>query len=439
MAGYLEDRWYKAKLDPETKKPVLDSDTGKPVKTETDRHGQGKRWRVKGVPGVRDRSFEKKTDADRWLKNAETDSGRGTFIDPRDGDITLREYTETKWWPKTRYPPSSKEAVEDRVFGNILPYLGGLSLRHIGTDEVAGWVVDAERDGLAPGTVRTCWRHLSSILQSAKEAKRIPDNPCRGYSTARPPAKPKQKARRLTKVQGLAVRAALGERYEVLFDLGAGCGLRQGEAFGVSPADLDGDNLHVARQVMRIDSRLCFGPPKGGKERDVPVPDAVAESIKRSMERCPPVEVTLPWVDPDLPSLAWESRPLRTVLLLTTTYKGNAVNRSDWNVLSWKPALGAAGVIDRLPPPEGMSEAEWRKRTRGSGKNGMSRWPEARDWGFHACRHTFASTVLQAGESVVTLAQWLGHADPAFTLRTYTHFVPEAGGSGTAAMDAWLR
>jgi integrase len=46
---------------------------------------------------------------------------------------------------------------------------------------------------------------------------------------------------------------------------------------------------------------------------------------------------------------------------------------------------------------------------------------------------------LQAGESIVTLAAWLGHSDPAFTLRTYTHFMPEAGARGVAAMDRWLR
>ncbi|MEW2348469.1 hypothetical protein AB0904_12435 [Streptomyces sp. NPDC006684] len=29
--------------------------------------------------------------------------------------------------------------------------------------------------------------------------------------------------------------------------------------------------------------------------------------------------------------------------------------------------------------------------------------------------------MLEAGESIVSLAKWLGHSDPAFTLRTYTH------------------
>ncbi|MGE7434337.1 hypothetical protein [Kitasatospora sp. NPDC001175] len=46
--------------------------------------------------------------------------------------------------------------------------------------------------------------------------------------------------------------------------------------------------------------------------------------------------------------------------------------------------------------------------------------------------------MLEAGESIVSLAQWLGHSDPAFTLRTYTHFMPEAGARGLAVVDRWF-
>ncbi|WP_412180803.1 hypothetical protein [Streptomyces sp. ADMS] len=48
-------------------------------------------------------------------------------------------------------------------------------------------------------------------------------------------------------------------------------------------------------------------------------------------------------------------------------------------------------------------------------------------------RHTYASVMLEAGESIVSLAKWLGHSDPAFTLRTYTHCMPQAGARGLSA------
>ena len=40
---------------------------------------------------------------------------------------------------------------------------------------------------------------------------------------------------------------------------------------------------------------------------------------------------------------------------------------------------------------------------------------------FHVLRHTFASVALQNGVDIRTVSGMLGHADPGFTLRTYTH------------------
>ncbi|MFE3626102.1 tyrosine-type recombinase/integrase [Streptomyces goshikiensis] len=58
--------------------------------------------------------------------------------------------------------------------------------------------------------------------------------------------------------------------------------------------------------------------------------------------------------------------------------------------------------------------------------------------GFHVLRHTYASVLVEAGESIVTLARWLGHSSPTITLDHYAHFMPEAGGKGRAAIDALL-
>lgn len=58
--------------------------------------------------------------------------------------------------------------------------------------------------------------------------------------------------------------------------------------------------------------------------------------------------------------------------------------------------------------------------------------------GFHVLRHTYASIMLEAGESVVTLARWLGHSSPAITLGYYAHFMPEAGAKGRGTIDGLL-
>lgn len=97
---------------------------------------------------------------------------------------------------------------------------------------------------------------------------------------------------------------------------------------------------------------------------------------------------------------------------------GNALRANIFNDEVWKPALAAAGVIPM----------------REKGK----RWKASRKDGFHVLPHTFASVILEAGESVVTLARWLGHSSPTITLDCYAHFMPEAGGKGRAAVDALL-
>ena len=54
----------------------------------------------------------------------------------------------------------------------------------------------------------------------------------------------------------------------------------------------------------------------------------------------------------------------------------------------------------------------------------------------HALRHAYASVLLDAGESIKALSEYLGHSDPGFTLRTYTHLLPSSETRTRRAMDA---
>jgi integrase len=48
--------------------------------------------------------------------------------------------------------------------------------------------------------------------------------------------------------------------------------------------------------------------------------------------------------------------------------------------------------------------------------------------GFHTFRHTCASLLFADGKNVKQVQEWLGHADPGFTLRTYVHLMDDGLG-----------
>lgn len=49
---------------------------------------------------------------------------------------------------------------------------------------------------------------------------------------------------------------------------------------------------------------------------------------------------------------------------------------------------------------------------------------------YHVFRHTCASLLFDEGRNVKQVADWLGHADPGFTLRTYVHLLDAGIGEG---------
>lgn len=56
----------------------------------------------------------------------------------------------------------------------------------------------------------------------------------------------------------------------------------------------------------------------------------------------------------------------------------------------------------------------------------------------HALRHHYASVLLAAGESVVAVAERLGHDDATLVLTTYGHLMPDSESRTRKAIDsAW--
>ncbi|WP_327669426.1 MULTISPECIES: tyrosine-type recombinase/integrase [unclassified Streptomyces] len=405
MAGYIEDRWVKKKKDPISGK-----------RERTDRYGKGKRYKVAGIPGVRDRSFDTLDDAKTWLRRAATDEERGEFVDPRDGSVTLADYIAMHWVPGSGGVPKTRDNRERRARLHIVPYLGQLSLKGITAAELRAYIVKLGDAVDSVDYQRGILSELSSILEAAVDDKRLARNPMHSKSVRWPRA-PKERREAWPLRTALRVRDVISPRSRIAVVVGLGCGLRQGEVFGLSPEDIDYARgvLHVRRQVQAIHGKLYFALPKGAKTRTVDMPASVADELKRHIAAFPPVEVELPWGKPEA-----DGQRRKYSLLLSTRF-GNAIAVNTWNTYTWKPALAKAGII----PPQAEGAKKWQ-------------WAAAPKDGFHVLRHTYASLMLEAGESVVTLARWLGHSSPAVTLGYYAHFMPDAGSKGRAALDGLL-
>lgn len=252
-----------------------------------------------------------------------------------------------------------------------------------------------------------------------------------GQPRTAPLPKGERLARAWPRDVAFSVRDSAPPRYQLLPDLGLGCGLRQGEALGVAVEDITGSELHVQRQIIIIKGKMYFKLPKGDKTRKIPIPAALKKRIDAHVKAFPPVKVTLPWLDLDAPDEQADEPRLVTAELLTTTQPphSNPPNRHYFNAHIWKPTLGRAGLISQVE----------RKKPRKTPPNRKAPplWEPSRELGFHTCRHTYASTLLEAGENPVTVSKWLGHANTAITLKYYAHFMPGAGTRGIAALDAW--
>ncbi|MFG3050370.1 tyrosine-type recombinase/integrase [Kitasatospora sp. NPDC048239] len=422
MAGYIEDRWLTKRPDPETGK-----------RRRTALWGKGKRYRVAGIPGVRSRSFETSGDAKKWKDEASVKKSEGKFVDSRDGQVLLGDYIETTWWPSTEYPPSSRSTVRSRVWNHVIPLLGHLQLNEIDYEVLKQWRKDLLRR-VASSSAQAIWAHLNSILEAARKGRRIAENPCREHSELRPEAGEGRKAKAWARSTVDGIRDGLPEHYRVLVDLGAGLGLRQGEALGLGAEDFDWEagTVFVQRQLRHdVHGRAYYCLPKGKKTRRVPVAPRLAARIREHLAQHTPVSTTLPWQDPEEPLTEAEvkQRRPRTAHLLVVTGAGEPVGADVFNRIYWKPALESAGVIARLDLST-LPPVKWRRPKKTYG--------DTREHGYHCLRHTYASVNLGAGEAPAAVCSWMGHASLKITLEVYGHMVPGAVQRGLAAIDDWF-
>lgn len=397
----VDDLWYLSKRGP----AGPDGEQG--PRLQSKRHGRGKRWRVRWTtPDGEDKTrlFARKVDADNYDASVRADVTRGTYVDPAAGKITLRAHAAA-WLARQAADESTMQTTESRINQQILPRLGDRELLAIKPSVVQGMVRGMQADGHAPRYIQVVTALLSTLLAAAVDDELIPRNPCSAASVRLPKVE-RRKVVPWVIERVWAVADALPDRYEATVYAGYGLGLRQGEIVGLALDDVDwlGRVVHVRRQIRVVRNQLVFAPPKGDKERDVPLSGETALRLAAHVKEYPPVAVTLPWRAPD-------GKPVTVKVLFSRN--GEAIRGNWFGMCLWVPALRAAGVVKRGEPTRG--------------------------YGMHALRHTYASTLLADGVDIRALAEYLGHSDPGFTLRTYTHLMPQVEDRARVAIDRAFR
>jgi len=385
----IEDRWWKE---------VKDENGNVVGKVKTDRYGKGKRWLLRWRdPDKQPRklSYTKWKDADDKRKEIEGNMLKGSYIDPKAGQITFDKYAE-EWLAHRTSDPLTIENTKARLRRYVTgTKLGKTPLVKIRPSTVQAWIKGLT---IADSTARVVFAHVASILAAAVDDELIPRNPALSKSV-KPPKGERERITPWSSAWVAGMRDKIGERYRPLVVVGAGLGLRPGEVYGLSPDDIDWLRgwVHVRRQVKIVGNRRVFALPKGGKTRHVPLAPSVRDELAAYLAKYPAREVTLPWAEPDGDD--------HTVSLLVTNESGRALHSRTVTAAVWYPALDAVGI------------------------------PRDRKNGAHALRHYYASVLLDAGESIKALSECLGHADPGFTLRTYTHLMPSSEERTRKAID----
>jgi len=389
----ISDRWHKRKPG-RGDTPCREHSRGATKLYPATEHLRGDRWLVRWRDERGEqckRSFPRKsgqdpeTCAEAFDAQRRADEARGEWIDPRIGRTPFRDYAPI--WMKSRlHKTGTTDTYEQHLRNHITPAFGGYGLAAIRPTMVQQWVKDLQAmKGLAPRTIETIYIIFASIMRGAVRDGYIRKTPC---VDIRLPETSKTVVRLLAPAQVLALADAMPERYALLVLLGAGAGLRQGEAFGLALDRIDtaAGMITVDQQVIIVDRRPVLAPPKTSASlRDVPMPRFVLDRVMAHTDQL----------------------GLVADAVLCRTPRGTLLRRDYYNHNIWKPALAAAGLPD--------------------------------DTTFHDLRHMFASTALAEGVPISEVSRWLGHKSITTTVDLYGHLVPEASGRARDALDNAFR
>lgn len=342
------------------------------------------RWRDPATGKEHGRSFIRATDAKAFKRKIEAAIDQDTYIDARSAK-TLFSVCAKEWFGhKLHLRAASWTRDESYLRNHVLPAFGDLALGHIRKSHIQEWVQALSSQGLAPATVKECYRILNGILEEAVDQRLIVESPCKRISLPRV-AHREQLYLEPKDVERLADH--IDPLFKPLIYSAVYLGCRWGELVG-----LKRENLNLLKREVRIVGTL---------EEVQGQPRYVAETKTRASRR----SLSMP---PFLCEVLGEHLgEVRHEEFVFVGEQGGVLRRSNFRRRHWKPAVSAAGL------PEGLR--------------------------FHDLRHTCASILISQGAHPKEIQARLGHSSITTTMDRYGHLFPSLGAKLDANLEEVFR
>lgn len=359
------------------------------------RRGESWRGRFRNGEGKDvQRTFARKADADRWVREQLAAVETGTYVDPHAGRVTFSEYAAA--WLGTQHTRERTQTLqESRVRLYLNPVIGALLLRQIRRSHLVEIVRRCSVDlGLSPLVTKYALATGRAILDSAMRDRLIAVNPAADPTIALPRRERATGTLSAEQVRQIAERMTPRLRAAVV--LGAATGLRPGELFGLTIDRVIGVSALITDgTVVEISARHAASRP-GGARPGAALVVRVDRQLNERREFAP-VKSASSNRDVSIP-------PSVVAVLVEHVHEHGT---------------GDDGLLFTTPTGKSMHSAArsgaWARATDGLVL------PEG-SW--HLLRHHHASSLLSEGLNPAMVARRLGHANAAITMTTYAHCLP---------------
>ena len=335
------------------------------------------------------------------LTKALVEKNQGTLVVQH--RLTLGQWLTT-WltdYKKPKIRPLTFDGYDVIVHRHLTPALGHITLKDLRPEHLQHFYNDELARGFSSRTVRYGHTLLFNALTQAQKMNLV----SRNVAVLSEPPRLVRKEMRTLDVQQvsrqLLPRLAHHRLFAAIFLL-FGTGLRRGELLGLRWRDLDmaAGTMQVKQTLVRVKNhgapqggpktRLLFQAPKTAAScRTVPIPQECLIALKRHRARQAEEKLRL--------GAAYQDHEL-----IFAMPSGNPLDPSDFTK-HFKGLMRQAGL------------------------------PAIR---LHDARHTFATLMLELGESPKTVQTMLGHANVGITLDIYSHVSIELEKRAAARLNA---